>query len=110
MRVPPRLAREAEPRLSQFKPQELSNVCWAYAKLNLVDRSQLLFMQLARVTCLKLDQYNSQDVSNTLWAYASGPQKGASFTGPSSLRGACASRDAASTSRDTLGRETLTPP
>ena len=55
-------------RNHELRPQEVSNVMWAYATLGLVD-SPLFERMSPRVVAL-LGQCNSQDIAGIAWSYA----------------------------------------
>ena len=62
------LAVAACARASDFKPQELTNLVWAFATLKW--RHARLFEQLADVASARLAEFSPQGLSQTLWAYS----------------------------------------
>ena len=62
------LAVAACARASDFKPQELTNLVWAFATLKW--RHARLFEQLADVASARLAEFTPQGLSQTLWAYS----------------------------------------
>jgi hypothetical protein len=54
--------------LEQFKPQELSNLLWAYATVGIIDSQ--LFTSFAPAVQSVLGRCSSQDLSNVPWSYA----------------------------------------
>jgi hypothetical protein len=62
------LAHAAISRRNDFKPQELSNLLWAYATVGIID--QRLFTSIAPAVKSVLGQCNSQNIANIAWAYA----------------------------------------
>ena len=54
--------------MNEFKPQELANAAWAFAKLGRSD--QKLFAALARAAEQRLVEFNAQDLANMAWAFA----------------------------------------
>jgi hypothetical protein len=54
--------------LGHFKPQELSNINWAYATAG--ELHPLLFQKLADVAISKSKDFNPQGIANLLWSYA----------------------------------------
>ena len=56
-------------RLGDFKPQELSNTAWAFAKAG--HTSAELFNAIsAELVRRRLGDFNPQALSNTAWAFA----------------------------------------
>ena len=55
-------------RFEEFKPQELSNTAWAFARAGVADEA--LFMRLGDVALRKLRGFNPQNLTNTIWAFA----------------------------------------
>ena len=51
------LARAAEPRLGEFKAQELVNTAWAFATAGQLDEA--LFVALARAARPRLGEFNA---------------------------------------------------
>ncbi|KAJ1637679.1 hypothetical protein T492DRAFT_950140 [Pavlovales sp. CCMP2436] len=62
------LAREAVPQLRSFRPRDLSQLVWTFAKARYAARE--LFDEVARVAPSNLESFNSQDFANMMWAYA----------------------------------------
>ena len=57
------LAKAAERRLSEFKPQELANTAWAFATADHSDEK--LFATLACAAKRRVREFNVQDLANT---------------------------------------------
>ena len=51
------LARAAERRLSEFNPQDVANIAWAFATVNY--RDEKLFAALARAVERRLREFNA---------------------------------------------------
>ena len=51
-----------------FKPQEISNLAWSFAKINV--RNIELFELLAEETKYKIKKFNSQNITNLAWSFA----------------------------------------
>ena len=64
------IARAAEPILDSFKPQEISNMTYAFAKTQSARGSEFLFASIAKQVTRRVEEFGPQDVSNTLWAFA----------------------------------------
>lgn len=73
-----KVASEIERRTNQFKPQELSNICWAYASIG-SSTHESLFLELADEVASRdrdLRSFNTQKafsprhLSNIAWSYA----------------------------------------
>ena len=62
------LATEACARASEFKPQEMTNLVWAFATLKW--RHGRLFEQLAESATPRLAEFTPQGLSQTVWAYS----------------------------------------
>ena len=62
------LARAAERRVSDFKPQNLANTAWAFATLGQSDAP--LFAALARAAERRMGDLKPQELANTAWAFA----------------------------------------
>ena len=82
------VAREAEPRLGEFKSQALANTAWAFATAG--ERALSLFAAVAREAEPRLGEFNSQALANTAWAFAAADVPSETFlSGPRFLE-ACA--------------------
>ena len=57
------LAKAAERRLIDFKPQELANTAWAFATAS--RRDEKLFASSALAAERRLGEFNAPDVANT---------------------------------------------
>lgn len=75
------IAREAVVQIGDFTEQNLSNTCWAYAKIGL--RHDPLIKAIADETLKKLPQYTAQGLSNTIWGFATMVIKGEECLGQS---------------------------
>ena len=62
------LARAVERRLSEFKPQELTNTAWAFATVSHCDEKPV--SALARAAKRLLSVFKSQELAITVWAFA----------------------------------------
>lgn len=62
------LALAAATRLYELKPQEISNIVWAYATAN--HPAPRLFDAVAKVAAARAADFNPQETSNIVWAYA----------------------------------------
>ena len=62
------LARAAERRLSEFKPQNVANTAWAFAIVNY--RDEKLFAALARAAARRLSDYNPSLIQMALCAFS----------------------------------------
>ncbi|KAJ1621955.1 hypothetical protein T492DRAFT_1065766, partial [Pavlovales sp. CCMP2436] len=62
------IARVATKRLHEFKPQELSNIVWAFAKSG-IDAPEL-FAGVGREAEPRLAEFKPQEIANTAWAFA----------------------------------------
>ena len=62
------LAKEAERRVGNFKPQDLANTAWAFATLGQPDAQ--LSTALAREAEHRVGNFNPQNLANTAWAFA----------------------------------------
>ena len=60
--------RKAERRMQEFKAQELANMAWAFATVDLSD--ELLFAVLAKVAQWQVGKCKAQNLANTAWAFA----------------------------------------
>jgi hypothetical protein len=58
----------AQGDLSEFKPQEFSNIIWAYTTVG--ESHPLLFQKLADVAITRRNDFNPQNISSFPWAYA----------------------------------------
>lgn len=85
------IAREAVVQIGDFTEQNLSNTCWAYAKLGL--RHDPLIKAIADETLRKLPQFSSQGLSNTLWGFATLVIKGEECLGQSAWQLICSLLD-----------------
>jgi len=54
--------------MRQFKPQELSNLVWSFAKVSLPAKE--LFESVARTSMCKIGCFSFQNLSNLAWAFA----------------------------------------
>ena len=54
--------------MTEFKPQNLANMAWAFATVNQSD--EILFMALARVAEQQVSEFTEQGLTNTAWAFA----------------------------------------
>jgi hypothetical protein len=61
------VARASLQRLSEFKPQELSNMAWAYATAG---HAPALLDAISAEAAPRVREFNEQDLANTAWAYA----------------------------------------
>lgn len=82
------IAREAVAQIADFTEQNLSNTCWAYAKIGL--RHDPLIKAIADETVRKLPQFSAQGLSNTLWGFATLVIKGEECLGQSAWQLICA--------------------
>ncbi|OLQ02697.1 hypothetical protein AK812_SmicGene14417 [Symbiodinium microadriaticum] len=82
------IAREAVVQISEFTEQNLSNTCWAYAKIGI--RHDPLIKAIADETLRKLPQFSAQGLVNTLWGFATLVIKGEECLGQSSWQLICA--------------------
>ena len=62
------IATAAEPRLREFKPQELANTVWAFATTG--HAAPELLEAIATAAEPRLGDLNAQDLANTAWAFA----------------------------------------
>lgn len=62
------LALATATRLYELKPQEISNIVWAYATAN--HPAPRLFDAVAKVAGARAADFNPQETSNIVWAYA----------------------------------------
>ncbi|KAJ1618394.1 hypothetical protein T492DRAFT_636534 [Pavlovales sp. CCMP2436] len=62
------LGAEATTRLGEFKPQNLANTAWAFAKLGVP--APQLFDAIARESEQRIGSFNEQNLANTAWAFA----------------------------------------
>jgi hypothetical protein len=62
------IARSAQERIDDFKPQELSNIVWAHATMNC--QAPLLFDAIANAAQERIADFNPQALANTVWAFA----------------------------------------
>ena len=65
------IATQAAERRAEFNAQGISNMVWAYAK---VDKPHALLFEAMEdqvVAFRHLGEFNSQNLANTVWAYAS---------------------------------------
>jgi hypothetical protein len=53
--------------MSDFYPQALSNIVWAYAKTRQADPE--LFDAVEKTALLRLVDFEPQHIANTVWAY-----------------------------------------
>ena len=58
-----------ESKVDELDGQNLANVLWSYAKLDVKPRHDL-FVRLSGVVERSAGAFNPQNVANTLWAYA----------------------------------------
>ena len=65
---PDALANTAVLRLSEFKPQHLSNTAWSFAKMN--HKAPSLFDVIASAAKERIDDFNPQALSNAAWSFA----------------------------------------
>lgn len=82
------IARESVAQIADFNEQNLSNTCWAFAKIGL--RHDPLIKAIADETLRKLPQFSAQGLSNTLWGYATLVIKGEECLGKSAWKLVCA--------------------
>ncbi|CAE6911284.1 RAP [Symbiodinium natans] len=82
------IAREAVVQISDFTEQNLSNTCWAFAKIGI--RHDPLIKAIADETLRKLPQFSAQGLVNTLWGFATLVIKGEECLGQSSWQLICA--------------------
>eukprot|EP00933_Yihiella_yeosuensis_P022877 TRINITY_DN17917_c1_g1_i3.p1 TRINITY_DN17917_c1_g1~~TRINITY_DN17917_c1_g1_i3.p1 ORF type:complete len:596 (-),score=99.67 TRINITY_DN17917_c1_g1_i3:112-1899(-) len=75
-------------QISDFTEQNLSNTCWAYAKLGF--RHDPLIKAIADETQRKLPQFSAQGLVNTLWGFATLVIKGEECLGQSAWQLICA--------------------
>lgn len=68
----------AGPRLSELKPFELSNLCWAYAKLSF-GLPQLFAAIAKRMMDRKINEFSLQGLSMVVWSFATAKQKHATL-------------------------------
>jgi len=85
------IAREAVVQIADFSEQNLSNTCWAYAKIGL--RHDPLIKALADETLRKLPDFSAQGLTNTLWGFATLVIKGEEILGQSAWQLVCALLD-----------------
>jgi len=62
------VAAVAEPRLGEFKPQNLANTAWAFATAG--HSSPRLFEAVAAAAVPRLGGFKPQELANTAWAFA----------------------------------------
>ena len=62
------VAVEAEAQIRNFKPQNLSNVAWAFATLGIP--APRLFEAVAAESEVQIRNFKPQDLSNMTWAFA----------------------------------------
>eukprot|EP00965_Chrysotila_dentata_P189381 6173288-Pleurochrysis_carterae.AAC.2 len=62
------IADASTPQAYAFKPQELANTVWAFAKAE--HKSAELFDAMARECVNRVDDLNPQDIANVAWAFA----------------------------------------
>ena len=62
------LSRVAISKIGSFKAQELSNIAWAFATLNIKDVA--LFTAISRAAVGKMGSFKAQELSNIAWAFA----------------------------------------
>lgn len=82
------IAREAVIQIDDFNEQNLSNTCWAFAKLGL--RHDPLIKAIAEETVKKLSQFSAQGLTNTLWGFATLVIKGEECLGQYAWQLICA--------------------
>ena len=61
------MAKAAEVRRVDFKPQSLANTVWAFATAGRLDVP--LFAALVRTVELRASECNAQDLANAAWAF-----------------------------------------
>ena len=62
------IAKTAQVRIDNFKPQELSNTAWAFATLN--HDAPSLFDVIARTAQERIDEFIPQELANSAWEFA----------------------------------------
>jgi len=68
----------AGPQLSELKPFELSNLCWAYAKLSF-GLPQLFSAVAKRMMDRRINEFSLQGLSMVVWSFATAKQKHATL-------------------------------
>merc|ERR1719162_1207206 len=64
-----RLAKEAEPRLGEFKGQDMAMCAWAFAKVQAREQGRFL-RSLADEALARAAELNGQNISNIVWSLA----------------------------------------
>ena len=62
------LAKEIIHKARNFKCQEIANILWAFATVNIINNE--VFKILAKEIKYKARHFNCQDIANILWAFA----------------------------------------
>eukprot|EP00971_Amphidinium_carterae_P024766 488429-Amphidinium_carterae.1 len=75
------VAREAVVQIADFTEQNLSNTCWAFAKLGI--RHDPLIKAIASESMRKLHSFSAQGLTNILWGFATMVIKGEEVLGQS---------------------------
>lgn len=66
-----RVAQSTLPRLRSFRPQELNNLSWAYARLEHKSSAvEALFRGIGNEIIRRSSSFSSQDIAMTLWSFA----------------------------------------